>query len=265
MSSVRATQLTLRSGPPAHSTGANTPPGLGRLTAVELRKMSDTVAGISLQLAVLAVTLIVVIATCATGHANHHTFRHILNNSLQPTAIMLPVIGVLLVTSEWSQRTTLTTFALVPQRSRVFAAKMIAAVAMSLPALVFCVVVSVIGTALASSGVPGGWTIQAEIFPQAFLYVATGMLGGVAFGAAFLNSVSAVASYFGLPFAISALTALLGKHSFISWIDGSTTLVPMTQHRLSGTEWGRAGTTLAVWMALPLAIGLWRVMRSEIK
>jgi ABC-2 type transport system permease protein len=39
----------------------------------------------------------------------------------------------------------------------------------------------------------------------------------------------------------------------------------MTEHLMSGTEWARAGTTLAVWMVLPLAIGLWRILRSEIR
>jgi hypothetical protein len=100
---------------------------------------------------------------------------------------------------------------------------------------------------------------------QACLYLATAMLIGVAFGAALLTSVSAVATYFGLPFAISALTSVIGKHSFISWIDSATTFVPMTDHPLSATEWGRVGTTLAVWMLLPLALGFWRVLRSEVK
>jgi hypothetical protein len=77
--------------------------------------------------------------------------------------------------------------------------------------------------------------------------------------------VSAVATYFGLPFAISALTSVVGKHSFVAWIDNATTLTPLTQHLLSATQWGRVGTTLAVWMLLPLAIGLRRVLRSEIK
>src|ERR1700730_14169922 len=155
MSSVSATTLTPRPGLSAHVAAADSRPGLGRLTAVELRKMSDTVAGVWLQLGVLAITVIVVVVTCATGPANPHTFRHIFSNSLQPAAIMLPVLGVLLVTSEWSQRTTLTSFTLVPRRSRVFAAKLVAAVALSLPALAFCVLVSVIGAAFASSGASG--------------------------------------------------------------------------------------------------------------
>jgi len=34
---------------------------------------------------------------------------------------------------------------------------------------------------------------------------------------------------------------------------------------MSGVEWARAGTTLLVWMALPLAVGLWRIRRAEIR
>jgi hypothetical protein len=29
-------------------------------------------------------------------------------------------------------------------------------------------------------------------------------------------------------------------------------------------EWARVGTTLAIWMALPIVVGLWRFTRSEV-
>jgi ABC-2 type transport system permease protein len=38
----------------------------------------------------------------------------------------------------------------------------------------------------------------------------------------------------------------------------------MSEHVLSATEWARTGTTLAVWMLLPLVIGVWRISRNEI-
>ena len=41
--------------------------------------------------------------------------------------ILLPVLGILLVTSEWSQRTAMVTFTLEPSRSRVIAAKFVVA------------------------------------------------------------------------------------------------------------------------------------------
>ena len=40
--------------------------------------------------------------------------------------IILPMIAILSVTSEWSQRSGLTTFTLVPHRGRVILAKAIA-------------------------------------------------------------------------------------------------------------------------------------------
>ena len=55
--------------------------------------------------------------------------------AVAPASILLPIVGILLVTSEWSQRTALITFALVPDRGRVLAAKLLASVVLSLVAL----------------------------------------------------------------------------------------------------------------------------------
>jgi hypothetical protein len=38
----------------------------------------------------------------------------------------------------------------------------------------------------------------------------------------------------------------------------------MTEHVMNGTERARVCTTLAVWMVLPVLIGLWRIARSEL-
>ncbi|MFY1636315.1 hypothetical protein ACN27F_24085 [Solwaraspora sp. WMMB335] len=50
------------------------------------------------------------------------TFASTFVLALLPSAFLLPVLGVLLVTTEWSQRTALTTFALIPLRHRVLGA-----------------------------------------------------------------------------------------------------------------------------------------------
>ena len=44
-----------------------------------------------------------------------------------PMVILLPVLGVMSVTGEWTQRTAMVTFALVPSRGRVVAAKYVSA------------------------------------------------------------------------------------------------------------------------------------------
>src|SRR5690242_21257898 len=97
--------------------GIHARPSLGRLVAVELRKMVNTRAGFWLQVAMVALTVAVVVARMLVGDASHHTFQAVLDAGLQPSAILLPVLGILLVTSEWSQRTGLITFTLVPVRS----------------------------------------------------------------------------------------------------------------------------------------------------
>jgi len=223
-------------------------PSVTHLTAIELRKMSDTRAGWWLELGVLTVMVITVAATCIAGHPNQRTFQHILSNALIPAAILLPVIGTLLVTSEWSQRTTLSTFTLVPQRSRVLVAKLFAATAASLVPFAFGVAISAAGAAISSSGVHDVGTVHGAVLAQSLMYVSTNMIMGLAFGAALLASAPAIVAQFALPTAIAGLTSAIGKNSFLAWID-NTTLAPMTQHSLGATQWGRIATTLAVCMA----------------
>jgi hypothetical protein len=38
----------------------------------------------------------------------------------------------------------------------------------------------------------------------------------------------------------------------------------MTVEVMSATQWAHAGTSLALWMLLPLVIGIWRITRSEV-
>ena len=33
---------------------------------------------------------------------------------------------------------------------------------------------------------------------------------------------------------------------------------------MSATQWAHAGTALAIWMLLPLPIGIWRITRREV-
>ena len=239
-------------------------PSMGRLTAVELRKMVDTRAGFWLQLAVATLTVVVVVVVAIVGHARDQTLREMLSAALMPSSVLLPVVGILLVSSEWSQRTAPITFALVPQRSRVLAAKVIASLVLSLVAFAFCLAMAVVGTAIASPGIEHTWSLPAGLLGQSALSLATGMVGGVAFGAALLSSAPAIVLSFVLPLGWAAVGSIHALEPAARWLDGTRSLSPLTEHLLSGTEWARAGTTLALWMLLPLAIGLWRILRDEV-
>jgi ABC-2 type transport system permease protein len=246
------------------STTTVTAPRMPRLTAVELRKMIDTRSGFWLQLTVVAITVVAVVILDLVGHQRDQTLRSMLNLAVQPASVLLPVMGVLLVTSEWSQRTTLITFSLVPHRSRVVAAKYAASVLLSLAALVVAFAVAVVGTAVAAPDVADVWALPIALFVQIVVVLTTGMMGGVAFGAVALASAPAIVALFVLPVVTGALGAIHALDGVARWTDPTHTLAPMTEHVMSATEWAQAGTTLALWLVLPMLIGLWRIARSEV-
>src|SRR4029079_4046913 len=107
---VNTAGVHARPGLGRHTAGVPARPGLALRVAVELRKMVDTRAGFWLQVAMVALTVVVVVVRVLVGDTADHTFPSLLAAGLQPAAILLPVLGILLVTSEWSQRTGLITF-----------------------------------------------------------------------------------------------------------------------------------------------------------
>jgi ABC-2 type transport system permease protein len=260
-----ATATATATAPAALMPRADARPSLARLTTVELRKMTDTRAGFWLQIAVVALTLVVIAVDCLFGAAKDQTLRSMLSIAVAPASILLPIMGILLVTSEWSQRTAMVTFSLVPRRPRVLAAKLLASVVLSLIALGMCLVVAVVGTAIAAPGIEHTWALPVGLLGQHVVSLGTGMISGVALGAALLASAPAIVLQFVAPVAWAIAGRLAGLDTIGHWLDPTYSLAPMTEHVMSATEWARAGTTLALWMVLPLVIGLWRIQRGEIR
>jgi hypothetical protein len=232
-----------------------------RLTFVELRKMVDTRAGFWLQLTTALLTLVILTLFCIFAETEDLIFRDAFALAILPGSILLPIIGILLVSSEWSQRTALITFTLVPKRMRVMGAKVAAGLALGLIVLAIALVVAVV----AILAVGGAWTMGFGVFAQIALLCVTAILTGVAFGAAFLSSAPAIVLYFALPIAWAALGAIPFLNDAADWLDTTRTTAPMTERLLSGEEWAQFATSQALWLALPLAIGLWRIARGEIR
>lgn len=237
-------------------------PSIARLTFVELRKMFDTRSGFWVPIAVAAVALATVVISALTGPTKLHYFGHLFGNATMPTAFLLPLIGVLLVTGEFSQRTALTTFTLVPSRARVMVAKLLASVVCAAAGLVMCLILAAFGTVIATHA---HWSFSAVLIPQGLIYLAATMITGVAFGAALLVSAPAIVIYLLLPTVWSVLAgSISGLKGVANWLDTAMTLDPLVRHSLGATDWAQFGTTLALWMALPLAIGWRRVMRRDV-
>ena len=233
----------------------------GRLTFVELRKMVDTRAGFWLQLASALLTLGVLTLFCLFAETEDLVLRDAFALAILPASVLLPVIGILLVSSEWSQRTALITFTLVPKRMRVMGAKVAASLALG----VIVLVIAAIAALVAIVAVGGEWTMGVGVGGQIALLCLTAILTGVAFGAAFLSSAPAIVLYFALPIAWAALGSIPFLDDAADWLDTTRTTGPMTERLLSGEEWAQLATSQALWVALPLAIGLWRIAKGEIR
>lgn len=248
-----------------------------RLVSVELRKMADTRAGVWLLsiIALITLAVIVIFYFATSSNVEDRTFFNFLNITSTPLGFLLPVLGILLITGEWGQRTTLTTFALEPSRVKVIAAKTIAALIYGVAALLLAAVVAALATSV--GGASDGWAGDelAETAKMG-LVVALGVLQGVAFGLLVLNSAGAIVLFFVLPIAFNIVATLWGwLAERAEWVDLATAqapllgIDPMTGAQLSGgltgEQWLQLGVVSLIWIALPFALGLARVLRNEIK
>lgn len=247
---------------------ARTPtrPGLNRLTAVELRKATDTRAGLWLQIVVGLLTIAAMVVVVAVGHEEDRAFQGMLDIVIQPAALLLPVIGILLVTSEWTQRTALITFALVPRRGRIVTAKLLAALLLGVLVFALVVAVSLVGTAVGGSDDPARWDVSPALLGGTAIYLLSAMVTGVAFGAAARSSAPAIVAFFALPILFSLLGEIRPLHEAFGWLDTTRALSPMANgETLDATEWARVGTALLLWMVAPLVVGTVRLVRGEVR
>jgi ABC-2 type transport system permease protein len=240
---------------------------LPRLSIVELRKAADTRAGYWLIAVVGALTVAVVGARLASGTAGDRTLGSLVGDAQLPVSVLLPVLGVLAVTSEWSQRTGLYTFSLVPARGRVVAAKLLATSLLAGAAWLVAVAVGVAGFAAGQAlhRTGGGWHLAASTVGQLGLVDWVTMLCGTAFGLLVLHSAPAVATFYVVPIGWSALGRLVpGLAGAAGWLDLGRARVPLVDPGVTGPEWARFLTASLLWVAVPALLGVVRVHRTDI-
>jgi ABC-2 type transport system permease protein len=246
----------------------------GRLVAVELRKIFDTRAGRWLLASIAALTALVLVIQLSVAAAQdlQLDFRDFMEGMNTPIGILLPVLGIMAVTSEWSQRTAMVTFTLEPLRGRVIAAKFVTTVLLAVAAIVVGMLLSVLANVLYGliSDFDVVWGIGAMDVFYYFLLHLFGMATGFAFGALFLNTPAAIVLYFVYSFVLPGLFELGAQlmswfDDLRPWIDFSYAQGPLIDGTIEGKDWAYLATTTLIWLVLPLAGGLWRIFRAEVK
>ena len=260
-------QQTLRI-PRAHPAGPPTGIPLSRLITVELRKLVDTRAGIWLLLGIALVTVGAVVVYAFAADARDLTFEHFVNVSVLPQSWLLPVLGIMAVTSEWTQRTGLVTHTLEPRRSRVLTAKFAATGVLGALAIVLAIAVAAVANVLGIVLMDGhgAWGYGLGGLRDTVLFQSLSLLQGLALGTLLMNTAAAIVVYFILPTAFGLLFSMVDSLAKVAaWIDISTSQAPLFDHSISGVEWLQLLVTSTGWIFLPLAAGLWRLMHREIK
>jgi ABC-type transport system involved in multi-copper enzyme maturation permease subunit len=263
--------VTGQFGVPSATVG---PIPLTRITAVELRKMFDTRSGFWL-IASIAITSLLaaggVILWAPDGNLTYSTFATAIRF---PVVIILPLIAILAVTSEWSQRTGLTTFTLVPHRSRIITAKAISSVTIAIAAMVLAFAVGALGNLLGAAirGSALVWDVTATQCLYYVMGMVLSLLLGFMLGVLFRASTGAIVAYFVLTFLIPTVFGLLANsqdwfHTLQPWVDIQFAQAGLFlfAHALTGQEWAHIAVTGITWQLIPLLIGLRLVMKSEVK
>jgi hypothetical protein len=243
-----------------------------RLVAVEARKSFDTRSGFWLLasigiLAVLATTAVILFAP--DDELTYESFATAIGF---PMAVVLPMVAILSITSEWSQRTGLTSFTLVPHRGRVIAAKALVAALIGVVSMVIALAIgalgNVVGTAI--TGTDLVWNVSVQEFSLIVLGNLIGMAVGFMLGVLVRNSPGAIVGYFVYSLLLPTVTTVLGETQewFAdkqAWLDFNYAQGPLFEGSVTGEQWAQLAFTGSFWLALPLVIGIWSVLRSEVK
>ena len=249
---------------------ARTP--FARILRVELRKMFDTRSGFWLMASVVLLSVVASVATLIFVDAEDLTYEHFASAVGFPMTVILPMIAILAVSSEWSQRTALTTFTLVPHRGRVLTAKALLTVIIGVVSMLVAGAVGVVGNVVGSAiaGVDPTWNITVGEFSQIILANEVGMLMGLMLGIVLRSSPGAIVAYFvyalvlpGASSALASTTAWWAEHG--TWFDLNWASMRLFDEPMTGEMAAQLGTSALLWLAIPLAFGTRALLRSEVK
>jgi ABC-type transport system involved in multi-copper enzyme maturation permease subunit len=246
---------------------------LSRIVGVELRKSFDTRSGLWLLAGIGIAALLTTGAVIAWAPETGFTYSRFTLAIGFPMSVILPIIAALSVTAEWSQRSGLATFTLVPHRGRVLLGKAIGAVVVTAAATAVAFAVgalgNVAGSAMAST--PTVWDLNLADVGYFALGNTLLMFVGFSLGALIRNTPGAIVAYMIYAFVAPGLLALLAYSQ--TWFRDARPWIDAKYHQdsllqgggLTGEQWTQLAVTSTVWVALPLAVAVITLLRSEVK
>jgi ABC-2 type transport system permease protein len=245
---------------------------LTRTVRVELRKMFDTRSGFWLIASIVITGLIATIATIAFAPDQSLTYYNFAKAVGFPITVILPMVALLSITSEWSQRSGLTTFTYVPSRRRVVLAKTLSSVTVAIASMLFAFAVGAVGNVVGSTiaGTSTVWDLSVVHATTIVLGNLVSLSIGTMLGMLLRSSAGGLVTYFVVVLLVPNLSSLLaGSQDWFKhlqpWVDLGFAQTFLFDGMHTGAQWAHVGTTVLLWIVLPGLVGLRRVMRTEVK
>jgi ABC-2 type transport system permease protein len=245
-----------------------------RLAKVEIRKAIDTRAGFWFMIAILLLVVVVEVIYSFAADDDLKNLNEYLGIAGTVLGYFLPILVIMLVTSEASQRNGLVTFTLEPKRSRVVVAKLLAGLGLGVALIAVSVVLALLGVVLGMvTGGSPSWEIDSMILFNGFILAnVIGILTGFAIGMLLMNTPAGIVGYFAYTFILPGAVAILASLS--SWFSDAAPWIEFNTARQalftgdgtpSGEEWAQIAVSGFIWLVIPLFLGIRRLLRIEFK
>ena len=247
---------------------------MSRLAMVELRKALDTRAGRWFAASIVALVLLVLTIYALAAPDTDKNYEDFISIAGFVLGYFLPILIIMLVTSESSQRNGLVTFALEPRRSRIVVAKLLAGLMLAACVMVLAALMAVIATLFGSlTGGTPEWGVDGNLIFNGFVLAnVIAVLVGFAIATLLMNTPGAIVAYFVYTFILPAAVGILselsaGFEKVAPWIDFNTAQMPLFEgdYMPNGEEWAQLALTGTIWLVIPLALGIMRLLRIEFK
>ena len=162
------------------------------------------------------------------------------------------MIAILSVTSEWSQRSGLTTFTLIPHRKRVITAKAISSVTVGVVSVLLAFVIGALGN-LAGAAITGAALVWNVTLTECLYFVLGNVLSlliGFMLGVLIRASAGAIAAYFVYSFLLPTVFGLLAAsvtwfRDLQPWVDVqfAQSALFLFEGALTGEQWANIAVT----------------------
>lgn len=240
---------------------------LARQTAIEWRKSINTIAGASLVFGTAALIPVIGLGTLLGG-PELLGFSNSFSISLLLLSFVVPAIGVISTTSEWANHSALSTFTLEPRRGRVTAAKILAVLGNTLGLIAVAFLSSTAVTFIATMQQPlqNAWVIEPAMVAGATMWILLLLLQGAAIGLATMNNAAGLSIVYLLPTVWMIVTAVSETMNAIApWLNLGQATQPLAGGDFSSGTLAQVAVASLVGIALPAAIGIWRLATREVK